>query len=184
MNRTFYHPPQQITQISVEDQSLYWVNLDQISAVDQTILHPADSTRAGFFSTTNQEIYRIAMRDKKVRTNSVNQIKCTDFNFNNIGIVTGIELRLVTQRLSRIQDYVISLTYNNETIGENKSNDLAENDQIYGGPNDLWNTNLTASEIEDISFGVIIGLGPNKKIPHSDSGYINSVQLKIYFEEG
>lgn len=179
---TFFQSPSSIIQTSDDNQAVYWLNADQISTADSNILHPNDSTAAGFFSTTNQEIYRIAMRDSKVRTNSVNQIICTNFKFSNIGIVTGIELRLVAQRLARIQDYVISLTYRGDIIGENKANDFASNDQIYGSSTDMWGEVLSNNQIEDESFGVVIGLGPNKKTPHSDAGYINSVQLKVYFD--
>lgn len=181
MSSTRYHSPNIISQVSTDD-SIPWSNTDQISASDKNILHPFDPDRAGFFSTTSTEIYRIAMRDRYVRANSANQLWCTDFNFSNLGIITGIELRLVTSRLARIQDYLISLIYNNQLIGENKANDFAENDQIYGSSTDLWNTSLTSDEIESSSFGVAIELGPNKRFPHSDIGYVNSVQLKIYFD--
>lgn len=181
METTQYHSPTLITQISPSDESISWVNTDQIRSPDTTILYPTNSTQAGFFSTTTTEIYRVAMRDRIVRTNSVNQLWCTDFNFSNLSTVVGIELRLVTSRLARIQDYLISLIYNNQLVGDNKANDFAENDQIYGGEFDMWNSSLTTAEIESPSFGVAIGLGPHKKYPHSDIGYINSVQLKLYY---
>lgn len=181
MERTRYHSPTIITQVSASDEDISWINTNQISAADNTILNPNDPFNAGFFSTTSTEMYRIAMRDKYVRTNTSKQLWCTGFNFSNLGTVTGIELRLVTSRLARIQDYVISLIYNSELIGENRANDFAENDQLYGGTDDLWGTVLNSTEIESSTFGVMIELGPNKLYPHSDSGYINSVQLKIYF---
>lgn len=180
MNITRYHSPTTIVQYPINDESISWVNTNQISLPDKNILYSNDVNQNGFFSTTSIEIYRVAMRDQLVRTNSVNQIWCTNFNFSNLGNVCGIEMRLVTSRLARVQDYLISLTYNNEVIGDNLANDLAENDQLYGGENNLWGTTLTSQEIESSSFGVIVGLGPNKKVPHSDLGYINSVQLRIY----
>lgn len=182
MSSTYYHTPRNVTQRPVDEDSISWFNDNQISAPDPIILNPTNPDLAGYFSTTRQELYRIAMRDSLVRVNSANQLWCTDFNFLNLTSIIGVELRLVTQRLARIQDYNISLLYQGQLIGENKSNDFAENIQLYGGPSDMWLSNLTSVEIQDPTFGVMIQVGPNKKYPHSDQGYINSVQLKVYFE--
>lgn len=178
---TNYHSPSTITQVPLTDESTSWNHDTQITAGHGGIV-AENNDNLGYYSSTQANLYRIAMRDRMVRTNSANQVWCTNYRFSGIGVVTGIELLLVTQRKARIQDYVISLLYNNEIIGDNKFNDLAENEQIYGGDSDMWGTTLTAGQIESTSFGVVIGLGPNKNIPHRDSGFIDSVELKVYYE--
>lgn len=167
MIQTEFHFPQTIQQVSPVDGSISWNTDYSLDSKDN-------------FNATDDRLYRIPRTDRQVTVNYANQLWCTNFNFTGIGTVQGIELELRTQRLARIQDYVIQLTYDGELVGDNLYNDLAGNYQLYGGPSVLWGRSWINTEIQSSSFGIVIQLGPNKRIPHKDTGYIDSVALKIY----
>lgn len=168
MQNTNYRFPTIIEQVSTHEDDSSWLLEENVERIDA-------------FTTTANRMTTIAINDKRYASNHAKQIWCTNFGFTNITNVTGIELRLVTQRLARIQDYVISLLYNGEIIGDNKAMEHAENFQVYGDSNDLWDTVLTDAQVMDPSFGVVVELGPNKRIPHSDIGYIESIEMKVYY---
>lgn len=168
MQNTNYRFPTIIEQVSTHEDDSSWILEENVERIDA-------------FTTTANRMTTIAINDKRYASNHAKQIWCTNFGFTNISNVTGIELKLVTQRLARIQDYTISLLYNGEIIGDNKAYEHAENTQIYGDSNDLWDTTLTDVQVMDSSFGVVIELGPNKKIPHSDIGYIDSVEMRVFY---
>jgi hypothetical protein len=168
MTTTDFYFPQTIQQVSVVDNSLSWNDDFSLDSKDN-------------FNSTEDRLYRIPRTDRQVTVNYAKQLWCTNFNFANIGTIQGIELELRTQRLARIQDYVIQLTYDGELVGDNLYNDKAENYQLYGGSSVLWGRSWISAEAESSSFGVVIQLGPNKSIPHKDTGYIDSVALRIYY---
>jgi len=112
-----------------------------------------------------------------------NSLVFTGFGMPSV-IPLGIQARLVTQRLARIQDKVIQLWDGAQTIGENKQNLRAENDQLYGGDWDRWGLKSdygipTASP----DFGIVIDLQPHTEIPCSDTVYIRSVSMRLYLPE-
>jgi hypothetical protein len=127
------------------------------------------------------------------------ELVCTNFNFQNLGTVTGIELELTVQRVARIQDLVIQLTLNGELIGDNMASiinpvqaDMYTSDttvpltpindfNIYGGPTNMWGTTLTAEDIMDPSFGVILSFRSNVIYPHNDTVYLDQVALRITY---
>ena len=166
---TYYQSPLQINQVPIGSNFTAWNDTSDL-----------ENLANGTYVSTQTRLYHIPKIDQRYREVIADQLWCTNYNFSNIGTVLGIELNLQTQRLGRIQDYVISLLYNGEIIGNNYANYFAENSQIYGGPNDMWGTNITSVMVQDSSFGVIIGLGPNKRTPHSDTGYIDAISLKVY----
>jgi hypothetical protein len=99
-------------------------------------------------------------------------------------IPLGIQVRLVTQRLARIQDKVIQLWDGERTIGENRQNLQAENDQLYGGDFDRWGLKSDYGIPTDSSdFGVVIDLQPHTEIPCSDTVYIRSVTMRLNLPE-
>ena len=157
--------PQTIFQMPTGDDNVNWTNLDAIKRPDG-------------FALTDKELYYISGVTNVSFRNSAAQVWATEFNFENLGTILGIEVQLVTQRLSRIQDKLISLCYQDQIIEENKFNLKAENDQTYGSNNDLW----TAEEIQDPSFGVVIELQPHLFYPHSELGLIDFIAIKIYHD--
>ena len=99
-------------------------------------------------------------------------------------IPLGIEVRLVTQRLARIQDKVIQLWDGTQTIGENRQNLRAENDQVYGGDFDRWGLRSDyAIPTASPDFGVVVDLQPHTEYPCSDTVYIRSVTMRLSLPE-
>jgi hypothetical protein len=109
-----------------------------------------------------------------------NALVFTRFGLPDV-VPKGIELRLVTQRLARIQDKTIQLWDGSKQIGENKQNLLAENDQLYGGEQDRWGLESQyAIPLTSSDFGVVIDLQPHTEIPCSDTVYIKTLSIRIY----
>jgi hypothetical protein len=102
--------------------------------------------------------------------------------------ITGLELRILSQRNGRIADDQIQLVYQGVAIGNNNfnyytdrdGNLTVENDATYGGPEDLWGAEITPEMIQDPEFGVILKFQSHPYYPHSSSMLINSVLLTIY----
>jgi len=112
-----------------------------------------------------------------------NSLVFTGFGMPSV-IPLGIEVRLVTQRVARIQDKVIQLWDGAQTIGENRQNLKAEDDQRYGGDWDRWGLK-TDYDIPtgSPSFGIVIDLQPHTQYPCSDTVYIRSVTMRLNLPE-
>jgi hypothetical protein len=128
------------------------------------------------------------------------QLFITDFNFPaNAGTVTGIELELTVQRVARIQDLIVQLTFNGEIIGDNRAsiNNPVQSDtytadvtvplhpiddyNIYGSSTDMWGTALSNMDVTDPSFGVVLSFRSNVIYPHRDVVYVDQVALRITY---
>ena len=109
-------------------------------------------------------------------------VKCQGFNFINLpGVLSGIELRLTTQRRGRITDETIQLCFDNDLISDNLANLIVDPIKIYGSETSLWSVkNLSMSTIQDSKFGVVIRLQSHPNYPHRDEAYINAVELRIH----
>lgn len=131
------------------------------------------------------------------------QIAITGYSTQVPGLtqVAGIELALNVQRAGRIQDLKIKLVLNGVEIAN--SNNLAStinpvqtdmntgdfttpqdpvgDFSIYGGPADLWGTALTASDVADPTFGVVVSFQSNATYPHRDLAYLSQVALRITY---
>jgi hypothetical protein len=105
-------------------------------------------------------------------------LKFDCFNFSITGTVMGIELRLNTQRLSRIQDNVIQLS-TDQLLGENRAVDSAEDLQHYGSASDMWGINSTVDFNSDL-FGVVVDLQPHKTIPSNNPAIIYTLDLRLW----
>ena len=110
-----------------------------------------------------------------------NAVQFLDFGFD-AGTVTGIEVKLVTTRLARIQDKTIQLVYQNKTISENKQDLLAADTHIYGAADDRWGiTSDRNIPVESSEFGVIIDLQPHASIPCAGTVYIRSILMRVAY---
>ena len=83
-------------------------------------------------------------------------------------------------RLGRITDETIQLCYNNESIGDNHASLALDLTKYYGGDTNKWNTNLTMTDIQNSSFGVILRFQSHPDWPHKNSPLIEAVQLRIH----
>jgi hypothetical protein len=171
MNNTF--SPNVITQKDGDvpvpgAETIAWTHSELIISADN---YATTVTPLSTISGTNGVLYRYATK----------QLWTSDYRCNATGELLGIELILNSQRLARVQDYVIQLCLNDELIGENKHNPMAANLQIYGSPTDLWGTELTAEDVNDPSFGVVVSMQSNDSRPHKDAGYIDQIALRIHY---
>lgn len=160
--------PQIIVQDETDSEAVRWASLDL--GVEYQHIH------------TVKELYRISLSVDYI-SNYAATLYFTDFNFNVTGIITGVELELQTQRLSRINDKVIQLIYNNELLGLNQKLEIAENKQIYGSSTSTWGTVLNSTIINSPTFGIVVQLEANKTTPFSELAYIDYVKLRIHYTE-
>jgi hypothetical protein len=109
-------------------------------------------------------------------------VKCQGFNFINLpDTLSGIELRLSTQRRGRVTDDTIQLCFDDNVIGDNQANLIVDPVKIYGNETSLWSVkNLSMATIQDSKFGVVIRLQSHLNYPHRDEAYINAVELRIH----
>lgn len=93
-------------------------------------------------------------------------------------VVQGIEVQLHCQRLSRIQDSVVQLYYQ-QLLGSNRAADQAEDLQRYGGAEDSWDVDSTV-DWQSPNFGVAVDLQPHRTIPSGNTAIIYSVDMRLY----
>jgi hypothetical protein len=128
------------------------------------------------------KLIHIARSPKPDIVNKTYYIKMTNYSFTNLSnTINGIELKLLSKRVGRITDDTVSLTYNNQLIGENQARLEINPTMYYGGPLLLWGvSNITKQIIEDPSFGVVLRFKSHPEWPHSDPMDLISVQLRIH----
>lgn len=166
--------PNQVTQ-SVEEGAesvhISWNNLNVENIIYQDKLH----------ISTEKNLYRIARSPKHDLTTKTYFLKFTNFNFENVpDPISGIELRLNTNRRGRVMDETVQLLFNNQPIGDNKAILEISQNKIYGSSNDIWNSNLTRQQIIDKNFGIILRFRSHVKFPHSDPMLVNCVEMRIH----
>ena len=97
---------------------------------------------------------------------------------STITIIDGIEVKVLSDKKGRIKDNIIQLAQSGSVIGSNKANANAGNIHTYGGSTDTWGTSLTYSDLSSLQVALKYSSGT---VPHKDSVYVYSVQLKIYY---
>jgi hypothetical protein len=137
---------------------------------------------------TSMDLKHIANPASGPIRDSTNTLIYTGFEIPNLGTISGIELRIVGQRNGRISDETIQLTYQDSAIGRNNFYYETDeegrlplfNDTVYGGPEDLWGSEITADMLQDPSFGVILKFQSHPYYPHSSGMIIETVSLTVY----
>lgn len=171
---TFWTSPTRISQYcetGAELVHISWNNLDieKISSTNKISIG------------TNGSLYHIARSPKHDSLTKTYFMKLTGFNFQNLPVsVSGIEMRLNSNRRGRIVDDTIQLIYNNEYIGDNKAIAEIKPIHIYGSSTDHWNTSISISDVQDINFGIVLRFKSHPKWPHNDPMFIDSVELRIH----
>ena len=175
--------PQTITQVNDDTiPTIPWLNIENASS-------------SVFYATSSAPLYCISGLWQERFRSKTSQIVATNFNIplltNNV--LTGVEVQAFVKRKARIEDLTIQLTLNGELIGDNKADMISsqqayqENIQqagdyyVYGNATDLWNSNLTAADLQNSTFGVVIAYQSNIQIPHSDTVYFNQLAIRISF---
>lgn len=130
---------------------------------------------------TEKNLYHISRSPKHDLVTKTYYLKLKNFQFQNVPLtISGIELRLTTNRRGRIMDDTIQLVYNDQIIGNNKSITEVNNTMIYGSATDKWNTNLTHEEVSNKNFGLLLRFKSHIKYPHSDPMFVNCVEMRIH----
>jgi len=153
------------------------------------------------FATTKKPLHTISGLWMERFLSNTSQLWCTGYNIPTIsGTIVGIEFQLNILRSARIEDLIIQLTLNGELIGDNLASTVnpVQSDMytgellepinpvgdynIYGSPTDLWGTTgLTASNISNSTFGIVISFRSNVIYPHTDIAYVDQVGLRITY---
>lgn len=173
---TDWYNPQTISQYAEpggENIHIRWDDSNNFAG-----LRSANGTAVGTVSS----LIHIARSPKPNITSATYYIKMTGFNFQNLpDLVSGIELKLSSQRVGRITDDTVILTYNNETIGENQARLEINPIMYYGGEASLWGIrSVSRALVQDSSFGVILRFRSHPSWPHRDPMDLKSVQLRIH----
>jgi hypothetical protein len=192
MTTTAFLFPSTVTQVSIPNE------ITGIPSIDWTGLEYISNT--GSYAVTKKPLYTISGLWMEKFLSNTSQIWLTDFNIpTNANQLTGIEFQLGIQRAARIEDLLIQLTLNGELIGDNLASwvnpvqsDMYTADfttplnpvgdyNVYGGPNNLWGTTLTTTDVTDPTFGVVISFKSNTTYPHSDIAYVDQVAVRTTY---
>ena len=113
--------------------------------------------------------------------------------------IQGVEFNLAMERYTRVEDLLIQLTLGGVLIGENKAStinpvpadiytgddygvimDPPGNNYTYGSSTDLWGTSgLTAANVSDPTFGIVVSFKSNPAFPHRDLAYLYQLGIRI-----
>jgi len=192
MTTTPFYSPRSVEQVAVMNEvthtpSIDWDDLEFIIGKNS-------------FARSKKPLYTISGFWMEKFLSNTSQIVLTDFNFPSTNrTVTGIEFQLGIQRASRIEDLQIQLTLGGDLIGDNLAShvnpvqsDMYTGDyttplnpvgdyHIYGGTGNMWGTELTAPDISNPTFGIVIAFKSNQIYPHRDLAYVNQVALRITY---
>ena len=131
--------------------------------------------------TTSKDLLHIARDPRHDVLQKTYFLKMTGFDFSNFdGPVTGIELKLTINRGGRITDDTVQLCLENLIIGKNLGSRNLDPEKIYGDENDTWETTLSAQNIKDPTFGIILRFQSHPDWPHRSSPIIDAVELRIH----
>lgn len=117
-------------------------------------------------------------QDSGVTRYGSNALLFRDFGFLG-GTVLGIRVRTDIVRLGRVVDRTVQL-YNLGLIGANRASKIYDQIQEYGGENDTWE--VTAVDLSNPLFGVVIDLAPHPNYPSSTVPIIRSVNIQFNLE--
>jgi hypothetical protein len=113
--------------------------------------------------------------------------------------ILGVELALNIQRAGRIEDLIIQLTLAGNLIGDNLASTInpvqsnmytgdnvpsvpVGDINIYGGSTNMWGTTgLTAANISDTTFGVVVSFKSNQIYPHTDIAYLSQASIRVTY---
>jgi hypothetical protein len=102
-----------------------------------------------------------------------NSVVFKDYGFNiGASTVTAVEIELTVSRLSRIQDRVVQL-YWNEPIGENLADLTAADVHVYASPA------IPSVDYNSAQFGCVVDLGPHRSYPSNNTIIIRTVAIRL-----
>jgi hypothetical protein len=192
MITTSFYIPTVVNQVSIPNPITGIPSIDWNYEAPITPNNPANSKQA---------LYTISGMWMEKFLSNTSQLWCTNLSIpNNNQTVTGIEVELNVFRQARIEDLIIQLTKDGETLaGDNRASTVnpVQSDvftgelttplnpvgdyNIYGNPTDLWGTTWTSEEISNSTFGIVISFRSNIIYPHRDLASINQVGIRVTY---
>jgi hypothetical protein len=162
----------QYAEESAEDIHVPW------DASKFNALQNIDNHRLGL----NGVLTHIARSPKTDTTNKTYYLKAQGFNFNNLpNVISGIELRIKSERRGRVTDDTIQLLIDDSPISVNKANLNVDPIKTYGGSTDRWNIeDIHVENLRQSTFGVLVRFQSHPHYPHKDGAYISGIELRIY----
>ena len=162
----------QYAETEAENAHVSWLEVDNFSS-----LKFKDSKHI----RTSRDLLHIARDPKTDIKEKTYFLKLTNFNFDNIpSILTGIEVKITMNRFGRITDDTVQLILNDNHIGDNLADlDLAPI-KTYGNSTTLWNTNISASNVLNNTFGIILRFQSHPRWPHKASPLIDTVEIRLH----
>lgn len=162
----------QYAEETAEDDHVSWVEVDNFSSLKNL---------DGRSIKTSRDLLHIAREPRHDIKEKTYFLKATGFNFTDVpDTINGIEVKISSNRYGRITDETIQLTLNNTVIGDNQASLDLNPIKIYGGTDNIWNTNLTTAGILNSTFGVVIRFQSHPRWPHKSSMMLDSVELRIH----
>lgn len=135
----------------------------------------------GKFVKTSRDLLHIARDPRHDILEKTWFLRLTDFRFTNFpSSLSGIQVRISINRYGRITDDTVQLCLNNQLVGKNQATLELPTTAIYGGENNLWNTNLNMTDIQNPSFGIVLRYKSHPQWPHKCSTLLDSVEIKVF----
>lgn len=167
--------PTTITQYAeegAEEAHISWYPVDAVNL----------RTQPSGIICTDGELIHISRSPKYDIKNKTYYLKATGFDFKDIPeTISGIEVRIKTNRNGRATDDTVQLCLEGEVIGENRATLEVLPEKIYGNSTDVWEISDTSTSILTTStFGVIIRFKSHPDWPHKDPVSVEAVQMRIH----
>jgi len=189
-----FYPKTIVQYAEYPELNISWTNNFNTDIVDNPSYNfatPGQNSGSTNVLSTVKPLTHVANPTRGPKLDKTYYLKCTNFGVNSLpDTITGITLTLNTQRNQKIVDETICLLLNDQIISDNKTNLSAgpysidghmniQNIATYGGPNDMWGTNLTKTMLMDPSFGVLLRFASNPMYPHKEGMLLYQITLEI-----
>lgn len=165
-------------------------NISQYAEIDTELVHiPWNNDQFDAVKSPNGAslgiqgtLTHISKYPRVDETNKTYFLSAKGYNFDNLPeTISGISLRLNTNRYGRVSDETIQIIVNGEPVGENRASQSVDPIKIYGSNDDLWGIdNLLVSDLANPNFGVLIRFKSHPHYPHRDGANIYAIELQIH----
>lgn len=163
---------EQYAESGAEAAHVSWLEVDNFNAL---------KTLNGKHIKTSRDLIHIARDPRHDIVEKTYYLKLTRFNFESLpNVLSGIEVKITMNRFGRISDDAIHLCLNSIPVGDNLATLDNSPIKIYGDSSTLWNSNLTISDIQNPTFGVILRFKSHPNWPHKSSALMDAVEVRIY----
>ena len=163
---------QQYAESGADNIHVSWLDYDNFNNI---------KTKNGKSVRLTKDLQHIARDPKHDLKNKTYFLKCTNFNFSELPTtINGIELKITMNRFGRVTDDTIQLCLNGNLIGTNKASLDLSPIKIYGGSNDIWDTDLQTTDLQNSTFGAILRFQSHPNWPHSSNVLVDAIEIKVH----